>query len=67
MPNAPSCSRSVDAAVQVAAPLGTSERDMFRVAKTKILKTKGKEDRSTIVYNSWVTLSNIPEEAIPCR
>ncbi|MGW6496844.1 DEAD/DEAH box helicase [Nonomuraea angiospora] len=47
----------------IAAPLGVSERDKFRVAKMKIRKAKSKEDRSTINYNSWVTLSNIPEEA----
>jgi len=29
----------------------------------KIPKVKGKPDRSTIVYNNRVTLTNIPEEA----
>ncbi|WP_239513995.1 type ISP restriction/modification enzyme [Streptosporangium sp. 'caverna'] len=42
---------------------GTSPRELYRVAKMKILKVQGKPDRSTIVYNNWVTLTNIPEEA----
>ncbi|CAM3952610.1 type ISP restriction/modification enzyme [Nocardia ninae] len=36
---------------------------LYRVAKMKIPKLKGQQDRSTIVYNNRVTLSNIPEEA----
>ncbi|MGI5268875.1 type ISP restriction/modification enzyme [Nonomuraea sp. CA-218870] len=48
---------------EVDAPPGTSLRDTFRVVKMKIPKPKGKEDRSTIQYNSWVKLSNVPEEA----
>jgi predicted helicase len=36
---------------------------VYRVTKMKILKAKGQPDRSTIIYNSLVTLSNIPEEA----
>ncbi len=42
---------------------GTAPRELYRVAKMKIPKAKGEPDRSTIVYNSRVTLSNIPEEA----
>ncbi|MFY1676678.1 DEAD/DEAH box helicase [Streptomyces sp. WMMC905] len=42
---------------------GTSERELYRVAKMKIPKVKGQPDRSTIVYNHRVTLTNIPEEA----
>ncbi|MFF4991702.1 DEAD/DEAH box helicase [Streptosporangium saharense] len=42
---------------------GTSPRELYRVAKMKIPKEKGKADYSTIVYNNRVTLTNIPEEA----
>ncbi|MFJ8944265.1 DEAD/DEAH box helicase [Streptomyces sp. NPDC102395] len=42
---------------------GTPPRELFRVAKMKIPKVKGQQDRSTIVYNHRVTLTNIPEEA----
>lgn len=42
---------------------GTSPRELYRVAKMKIPKVKGKPDHSTIVYNNRVTLTNIPEEA----
>ncbi|NAS26580.1 DEAD/DEAH box helicase family protein [Herbidospora sp. NEAU-GS84] len=38
-------------------------RELYRVAKMKIPKVKGVSDRSTIIYNSRVTLTNIPEEA----
>ncbi|WP_330251412.1 DEAD/DEAH box helicase family protein [Nocardia sp. NBC_00565] len=41
----------------------TQADELYRVAKMKIPKAKGKQDRSTIVYNSRVTLTNIPEEA----
>ncbi|WP_326825831.1 DEAD/DEAH box helicase [Streptosporangium sp. NBC_01756] len=41
----------------------TSHRELYRVAKMKIPKAKGVSDRSTIVYNNQVTLTNIPEEA----
>ncbi|MGW5279129.1 DEAD/DEAH box helicase [Streptomyces collinus] len=37
--------------------------ELYRVAKMKIPKVKGQADRSTIVYNTRVTLTNIPEEA----
>ncbi|WBB48505.1 DEAD/DEAH box helicase [Verrucosispora sp. WMMA2044] len=37
--------------------------ELFRVAKMKFPKTKGVTDRSTILYNQRVVLSNIPEEA----
>ncbi|MBP0459590.1 DEAD/DEAH box helicase [Streptomyces montanisoli] len=43
--------------------LGTPGRELYRVAKMKIPKVKGQPDRSTIVYNHRVTLTNIPEEA----
>lgn len=39
------------------------QSELYRVAKMKVLKVKGQADRSTIVYNSQVTLTNIPEEA----
>jgi predicted helicase len=42
---------------------GTAHRGLYRVAKMKIPKVKGKQDRSTIIYNNRVTLTNIPEEA----
>ena len=42
---------------------GTPPRELYRVTKMKIPKVKGKPDRSTIVYNNRVTLTNIPEEA----
>jgi len=41
----------------------TPPRELYRVTKMKIPKVKGKPDRSTIVYNNRVTLTNIPEEA----
>ncbi|MER7782246.1 MULTISPECIES: DEAD/DEAH box helicase [Streptomyces] len=37
--------------------------ELYRVAKMKIPKSKGKSDRSTIIYNNRVTLTNVPEEA----
>ncbi|MFE0361683.1 DEAD/DEAH box helicase [Streptomyces griseoaurantiacus] len=37
--------------------------ELYRVAKMKIPKIKGQADRSTIVYNTRVKLTNIPEEA----
>jgi predicted helicase len=41
----------------------TSAAELYRVTKMKIPKVKGQSDRSTIIYNTRVTLSNIPEEA----
>ncbi|WP_030404974.1 MULTISPECIES: DEAD/DEAH box helicase [unclassified Streptomyces] len=41
----------------------TPPTELYRVAKLKIPKAKGQPDRSTIVYNHRVTLTNIPEEA----
>ncbi|MET8511952.1 type ISP restriction/modification enzyme [Streptomyces sp. NPDC005077] len=41
----------------------TPSSELYRVAKMKIPKAKGQLDRSTIVYNQRVTLTNIPEEA----
>ena len=38
-------------------------RILYRVEKMKIRKVKGETDRSTIVYNNRVILTNIPEEA----
>ncbi|MER8089518.1 type ISP restriction/modification enzyme [Streptomyces sp. NPDC094048] len=46
---------------------GTPERELYRVAKMKIPKVKGQQDRSTIIYNNRVTLTNIPEEAYRYR
>ncbi|MFG2213148.1 DEAD/DEAH box helicase [Streptomyces sp. NPDC048638] len=42
---------------------GTAPHELYRVAKMKIPKVKGQPDRSTIVYNHRVTLTNIPDEA----
>ncbi|MFJ9324539.1 DEAD/DEAH box helicase [Streptomyces globisporus] len=42
---------------------GTPQRELYRVSKIKIPKVKGQQDRSTIIYNHRVTLSNVPEEA----
>ncbi|MBV9026659.1 MAG: DEAD/DEAH box helicase [Streptomycetaceae bacterium] len=42
---------------------GTPPRELYRVAKMKIPKVKGQQDRSTIIYNNRVTLTNVPEEA----
>ncbi|MGW4232101.1 DEAD/DEAH box helicase [Streptomyces sp. NPDC004980] len=42
---------------------GTSPHEMYRVAKMKIPKKKSEQDRSTIIYNNRVTLTNIPEDA----
>jgi predicted helicase len=42
---------------------GAPTRELYRVAKMKIPKAKGQLDRSTIIYNNRVTLTNIPEEA----
>ncbi|WP_432016072.1 DEAD/DEAH box helicase [Streptomyces hydrogenans] len=41
----------------------TPTGELYRVTKMKIPKTKGQPDRSTIVYNHRVTLTNIPAEA----
>ncbi|WP_329078373.1 DEAD/DEAH box helicase [[Kitasatospora] papulosa] len=41
----------------------TVPSELYRVAKMKIPKVKGQADRSTIVYNTRVKLTNIPEEA----
>jgi predicted helicase len=41
----------------------TPAAEVYRVTKMKIPKVKGQPDRSTIIYNTRVTLSNIPEEA----
>jgi predicted helicase len=45
------------------ATAATSAAELYRVTKMKIPKVKGQPDRSTIIYNTRVTLSNIPEEA----
>ncbi|WP_228986294.1 type ISP restriction/modification enzyme [Micromonospora sp. DH13] len=37
--------------------------ELYRVGKMKFARAKGVVDRSTILYNHRVTLSNIPEEA----
>ncbi|WP_043433758.1 DEAD/DEAH box helicase [Streptomyces pluripotens] len=41
----------------------TPAGELYRVTKMKIPKVKGQADRSTIVYNNRVKLTNIPEEA----
>ncbi|MEU6008772.1 type ISP restriction/modification enzyme [Streptomyces sp. NPDC047453] len=41
----------------------TPATELYRVTKMKIPKVKGQADRSTIVYNTRVKLTNIPEEA----
>ncbi|MFE7598736.1 DEAD/DEAH box helicase [Streptomyces sp. NPDC057494] len=41
----------------------TPDHELYRVSKMKIPKTKGQQDRSRIIYNHRVTLTNIPEEA----
>lgn len=41
----------------------TPPAELYRVAKMKIPKVKGHPDRSSIIYNTRVTLSNVPEEA----
>ena len=41
----------------------TPVAELYRVTKMKIPKVKGKPDRSMVIYNTRVTLSNIPEEA----
>ncbi|MGW7710485.1 DEAD/DEAH box helicase [Streptomyces sp. NPDC054771] len=48
---------------QTSGSADTPPSELFRVTKMKILKKGGEADRSTIIYNSRVTLSNIPEEA----
>jgi predicted helicase len=45
------------------ATAATPAAELYRVTKMKIPKVKGQSDRSTIIYNTRVTLSNIPEEA----
>lgn len=40
-----------------------ASNDLFRVTKMKFGRAKGKPDRSTIIYNSHVAVTNIPEEA----
>ncbi|MET7525084.1 type ISP restriction/modification enzyme [Streptomyces sp900116325] len=41
----------------------TPPSELYRVTKMKIPKVKSQADRSTIVYNNRVKLTNIPEEA----
>ncbi|MGA5700793.1 DEAD/DEAH box helicase [Peterkaempfera bronchialis] len=41
----------------------TPPSELYRVAKMKIPKSKGQVDRSTIIYNTRIKLTNIPEEA----
>ncbi|MFE3644825.1 DEAD/DEAH box helicase [Streptomyces sp. NPDC059169] len=41
----------------------TPPNELYRVAKMKIPKVKGQADRSTIIYNNRIKLTNIPEEA----
>ncbi|MET9877256.1 type ISP restriction/modification enzyme [Actinacidiphila glaucinigra] len=45
------------------ATAATPPSELYRVTKMKNPKVKGKADRSTIIYNTRVSLSNIPEEA----
>ncbi|WP_405190454.1 DEAD/DEAH box helicase [Streptomyces anulatus] len=48
---------------QISGSADTPPSELFRVTKMKIPKKGGEADRSTIIYNGRVTLSNIPEEA----
>ncbi|MER6097265.1 type ISP restriction/modification enzyme [Streptomyces sp. NPDC001728] len=48
---------------QISGSADTAPSELFRVTKMKMLKKQNEVDKSTIVYNSRVTLSNIPEEA----
>ncbi|MEK8144273.1 type ISP restriction/modification enzyme [Streptomyces sp. M10(2022)] len=48
---------------QISGSADTPPSELFRVTKMKIPKKGGEADRSTIIYNNRVTLSNIPEEA----
>ncbi|MEU9780754.1 type ISP restriction/modification enzyme [Streptomyces phaeochromogenes] len=41
----------------------TPAGELYRVTKMKIPKVKGQADRSTIVYNTRVKLTNVPEAA----
>ncbi|WP_405783203.1 DEAD/DEAH box helicase family protein [Streptomyces sp. NBC_01378] len=41
----------------------TPPNELYRVAKMKIPKVKGQADRSTIIYNNRIKLTNIPAEA----
>ena len=45
------------------ATAATPAAELYRVTKMKIPKVKGQPDLSTIIYNTRLTLSNIPEEA----
>ncbi|MBV9023282.1 MAG: DEAD/DEAH box helicase [Streptomycetaceae bacterium] len=48
----------------ITGPKDTPDSELYRVAaKMKFQSRKGEKDKSTIVYNSRVTLSNIPAEA----
>lgn len=52
--------------VEVPAPGSVPDatnHELYRVAKMKIPRVKGEQDRSTIIYNNRITLTNIPEEA----
>lgn len=48
---------------QISGSVGTPPSELFRVTKMKFLRKQNEADRSTIIYNSRVDLSNIPEEA----
>ncbi|MEY6564445.1 DEAD/DEAH box helicase [Streptomyces sp. PGLac3x] len=48
---------------QISGSSDTAPSELFRVTKMKIPKKQGEADRSTIIYNNRVTLTNIPEEA----
>ncbi|MER6370731.1 type ISP restriction/modification enzyme [Streptomyces mirabilis] len=49
---------------KVTGPADTPPYELYRVsAKMKFPSRKGEKDRTTIIYNSRVTVSNIPEEA----
>ncbi|MFF8996130.1 DEAD/DEAH box helicase [Streptomyces sp. NPDC014983] len=41
----------------------TPAAELYRVTKMKIPKTRGQTDRSTIVYNTRIKLTDIPEKA----
>ena len=45
------------------APRAPAEPDRYRVLKMRWSGTSKAQDRSTIVYNDWITLAGIPDEA----
>jgi predicted helicase len=48
---------------QIALATDIQKTQLFRVEKMKFAGTRGKEDRSTVIYNDYITITNIPLEA----